>query len=590
MNIAILGNPNVGKSSVLSYLTGSMVFISNYPGTSVDIYKTEMKLAGKNFTVYDTQGIYSLFSDGEEQKAIKKLLENENIDLVLNIIDAANLERNLVLTLEIIEAGLPVIAVINQIDRARSLGLKIDAHRLGDILNIPVLCFSAASGEGLLELQDLLIRYADFNKSRKVKTEGKNISVIALDNTLGCGGTCSACAIPGESCATLADFKRAEKARTIAGMVTSQTDKKEQFWLSNLQEFIDHPLWGTFVLLLLAYLSFWVLLKFIHISEGPISLLLEPANDLIAQFIIDILPSGMLGIVLSKAVPEGLVIPFTIIMPAMLMVSFIMSVLEDTGLLPRYSVALERIGSFFGVSGQAVIPLALGFGCRTPAVLAARIMPDYAQRFIIIALLSIVIPCAATLGILASVISAFDASLLVIAASMLGALMVLGFGLSRLNPREEVFVYELPPLRIPVWANVWNKIKMRFAGFFTEILPLLLVMSIIIRTLIESGALEYFSRMEGFTRLLFGIPAEAFVAVLVTIFQRYLAPLVLLNLSLTPREATIAISMIALSLPCLPVMVMTIREIGIKGLLKILGLGLLTSFTVGAVLNLILPF
>lgn len=589
MYIAVLGNPNVGKSSVLNRLTGSMVFISNYPGTSVDIYEASMKLAGKNFTLYDTPGIYSLFSDGDEQKAVKELLENKDIGLVLDIVDAANLERNLVLTLEIIETGLPVIVVLNQIDRARSLGMKIDVQMLEKLLKVPIVPFSAATGEGLLELQNLILKQHDVTRNLRVRDEAKNISMVALDNTMGCAGQCTRCSIPEVKCATLAHFKRAEKARTIAGMVVYETAKKEKLILDRVQDIIDRPVVGTFLLLLFAYLAFLVLLKFINFSEGPISLVLEPVNKFLSDFILDILPPGMLGNILARAIPEGLIIPFTIIMPAMLMVSIIMSVIEDTGLLPRYSVALERVGSCFGVSGQAVIPLALGFGCRTPAVLATRIMPDYTQRFIIITLLSIVIPCAATLGILTSVISAFNASLLVIMLTMLTTLMALGLILSRLNPREEVFVYELPPLRIPLGKNVWNKIKMRFSGFFTEILPLLLVMSIIIRALIESGVLEYFKSLEGFTRFLFGIPAEAFVAVLVTIFQRYLAPLVLLNLNLTPREATIAISMIALSLPCLPVMVMTIREIGVKGLIKILMLGFFTSFTVGIMLNLILP-
>ena len=297
----------------------------------------------------------------------------------------------------------------------------------------------------------------------------------------------------------------------------------------------------------------------------------------------------MLNVILSQAIPEGLIIPFTIIMPAMLMVSLMMSILEDTGLLPRYSVALERVGSLFGVSGQAVIPLSLGFGCRTPAVVAARVLPTEAERFIIITLLSIVIPCAATLGILASVIVIFDASLVVIIITMISALIILSFILSRLNPGEEVFVHELPPLRIPLWFNVWHKVKMRFSGFFTEVLPLLLIMSIGIRAILESGVLSVFNSIEGFSRLLFGIPSEALIAVLVTIFQRYMAPLILLNLPLTPREATIAIAMITLSLPCLPVMVMTVREIGGKNLLKILGMGLATSCSVGIILNLILP-
>ncbi|HBQ25821.1 MAG TPA: hypothetical protein DD791_05460, partial [Syntrophomonas sp.] len=288
-------------------------------------------------------------------------------------------------------------------------------------------------------------------------------------------------------------------------------------------------------------------------------------------------------------IPEGLIVPFTIVMPAMLMVSIIMALLEDSGLLPRYSVAFARVGSLVGISGEAVIPLSLGFGCRTPAVVASRMITRERERFIVITILSIVIPCAATLGILTSVIATFHVSPAIIVATMLITLVVLGLILNHLLPQEKLFVCELPPLRIPTWGNLLNKVKIRFTGFFTEVLPLLLVMSIAVRALLESGVLEHLYALEGISRTLFGIPAEALVAVLVTIFQRYLAPLILLHMTLTPREATIAIAMISLSLPCLPAAVMIIREIGARGLLKILGMGFLTSFIVGIGLNMVLP-
>ncbi len=588
MQIAMIGNPNVGKSSALNRLTGSKLFISNYSGTSVELTEARVKISNRDIKIIDTPGIYSIYSHGEEQDIIRGLLEEESIDLVLNIIDATNLDRNLVLTLELLELNIPVVVVLNQIDRSRAMGITIDSQHLSQLLHCPVVTFSAISGEGLMELMDILEKgVLRFTKGIEAGIE----HIFHLDTAQPghCSGDCRNCSITAETCMNIADLQRAEKARTLSKMVSKEQAATEKVWLQRIKSIIDRPVIGTALLLLLAYLAFLFLLKFIELSEGPISSLLEPVNIMLEGFITGQLPPGLITTILAKAVPEGLIIPFTIIMPAMLMVSILMSVLEDTGLLPRYSVALERVGSFFGVSGQAVIPLSLGFGCRTPAVLATRIMPTEAQRFIIITLLSIVIPCAATLGILASVISTFQASLPVIVLTMLGTLMLLGFILSRLMPREDCFIYELPPLRIPMWTNVWNKIKMRFSGFFTEVLPLLLLMSIAIRALMESGLLDIFASMEEFTRLLFGIPAEALVAVLITIFQRYLAPLVLLNLSLSPREATIAISMIALSLPCLPVMVMTVREIGMKGLIKILAMGFATSFCVGIILNIILP-
>jgi len=588
MAVALIGNPNVGKSSVLNRLCGSSIFVSNYPGTSVEVTKTKFNVVNRDVDIYDTPGIYSLHSPGEEQRVVKEMLKSEDIELILNIVDATNLERNLVLTYELLELGIPVVVVVNQIDRARVMGIKIDPRKMRSLLHSPVILFSAVSGEGLVQLIRVL-ESGDFAAQIDKPGMGKKVAVdLSLSGRYGERG--KGYVIPTETSINEADLERAKKARDTAKFVTTQMKAGQKIWLERIQNILDHPVIGVVLLLFFAYLGFLLLLKSIELSEGPISTVLEPVNRFIGHLISEILPSGIVSSVLSKAVPEGLIIPFTIIMPAMLMVSLLMSILEDTGLLPRYSVALERAGSFFGVSGQAVIPLSLGFGCRTPAILATRIMPSEAERFIVITLLSIVIPCAATLGIMASVVSTFEAYLPVIVLTMLATLTILGFILSRIMPGESVFVYELPPLRLPMWSNVWSKVKVRFSGFFTEVLPLLLLMNIIIRALMESGLLNIFHDMENFTRFLFGIPAEAFVAVLITIFQRYLAPLVLLNLPLTPREATIAITMIALSLPCLPVMVMTVREIGLKGLIKVLIMAFSTSFAVGIILNCILPF
>ena len=590
MKLLLLGNPNVGKSSVINTLTGSKFFASNYPGTSTEIEKAQMMINEDEFEFYDTLGIYSLYSEREEAAVIRGLLEEKSYDLIINIVDATNLSRNLVLTYELLERGYPLLVLLNQVDRARELGIQINVPELARILQSSVIAFSATNNEGINEFRQYLEELSREKKSEKRKDHVKpEPQRIVLMEETGCSGNCGSCSIARETCSIDIDMQLAEKARKTATAVSSLAAPSTRNWLNRLQNFIDRPYIGTFALLLLAYLGLVLLTKFISFSEGPISALLEPLSEVLHNWILSIMPASFLTTVLAKAIPEGLVIPFTIIMPAMLMVSLLMAILEDTGLLPRYSVAMERFGQLFGLSGQAVIPLSLGFGCRTPAVMATRILPNDAQRFIVITLLSIVIPCAATVGVIVMISAKFQASLAVIVLTMLVVMTILGLLLSRLSPREEAFIYELPPLRVPAGKNVWSKIKLRFSGFFTEVLPLLLVMSIAIRALIESHLLEIFNAMESFTKMIFGIPAEAFVAVLITIFQRYLAPLVLLNLDLSAREATIALSMIALSLPCLPVMVVTVRELGFGSLVKILLMGFATSAFVGIALNIILP-
>ncbi len=589
MNIIAVGNPNAGKSAVLNRLTGSQIFVSNYAGTSVETVKTKMMIADREVQIFDTPGVYSIFSAADEARVVRELLAQET-DCILNIVDASNLERNLVLTHELLTLDKPLLVLLNQIDVVRSMGINIDIKLLSQRLGCPVIPFSAITGEGFLEFTKIMAENIGQRKhsSKETLVKKNKTYPISLYSDCNCSGNCLHCSQSTDQCMSEADLQRAGEARNTANLVMNRVSPRQKQRLDKIQRVFDRPVLGSFLLLTIAYLGFYTLLKFIQLSEGPINMLLTPVGVVIETFIENILPDGWVSSIFAQAIPEGLIIPFTIIMPAMLIVGLFMAILEDTGLLPRYSVALERVGSMFGLSGQGIIPLALGFGCRTPAIAASRIMPNQAQRFMVVTLLSIVIPCSATLGVLAAVISAFNASLPTIIGMMLMVFAILSAILSRFMPREE-FIYELPPLRIPLTSNVINKTRLRFAGFFTEVLPLLLVMNIGIRALMDSGALEYFRGLDSFSRLIFGIPAEALVAVFITIFQRYLAPLVLINLPLTSREATIAIAMIALSLPCLPAIVMTIRELGWKSLAKILVMGLTTSFTVGVILNLVLP-
>jgi len=574
MAIIFIGQPNTGKSVIFNFLTGAENIVSNYAGTSMEISKVITDWEGTKVSVFDTPGVYSLHTSDPAVEQVKKLLQEEKIDLIINVVDASRLEVNLGLTLELLEFSHPVVVALNQVDQAENLGLKIDSQALAGLLGCPVIETSTHNSQ---ELKAIINKY--------IAKGIAGIKQTALISCTACGnaGTCSNCTM-GEGI-----MERSQRARIIAEQVVNTANKKHYGWLEKMQTLIDAPFPGVLILLLVGYLGFVLLLKSIQLAEGPLTALLQPVNHYIAASIKSLLPPGLLSNILSLAVPEGLIVPFTIVMPAMLMVSIIMAFMEDSGLLPRYSVAFARLGSLVGISGEAVIPLSLGFGCRTPAVVASRMITRERERFIVITILSIVIPCAATLGILTSVIAAFHVSPVIIIVTMLTTLIVLGLILNRLLPQEKLFVCELPPLRIPTWGNLLNKVKIRFAGFFTEVLPLLLVMSIAVRALLESGVLEHLYALEGVSRALFGIPAEALVAVLVTIFQRYLAPLILLHMTLTSREATIAIAMISLSLPCLPAMVMIVREIGARGLLKILGMGFLTSFIVGISLNILLP-
>ncbi|MGI5912457.1 MAG: FeoB small GTPase domain-containing protein, partial [Syntrophomonadaceae bacterium] len=527
MVIVLIGQPNTGKSAVFNLMTNAESIVSNYAGTSMEISKAKICLKGMEITIYDTPGIYSLYTADPASKQVKELLNNQQIDLIINVIDASRLEQNLPLTLELQELPWPMIVTLNQIDQLADLGLEVDSQALASILNCPVVEFSIYNSSNWEELERVVeFSLSDTRNTDRLISPHIKQSPGCVNN--GCLG-CNACV---ETDCEGAMMRRVNKARNISQMTAAVITNKQSDWINKIQTLIDKPFPGIFILILLGYLCFILLLESIQWAEGPLTTLLQPFNNYIASIIRELIPVGSFQNILAQAIPEGLLIPFTIVMPAMLMVAVIMALLEDTGLLPRFSVAFARLGSIIGISGEAIIPLSLGLGCRTPAVVASRMVTREHERFIVITLLSIVIPCAATMGILASVISAFNVSPVVIIVTMLVTLISLGLILNRLLPQEKHFLCELPPLRIPRWNNLLSKIKIRSVGFFTEVLPLLLVMSIAVRALIESGVLENLHSLKVISHSLFGIPGEALVAVLITIFQRYLAPLILLHLPL----------------------------------------------------------
>lgn len=629
--VALVGQPNVGKSVVMNLLTGAGAFVSNYPGTTVEVTEAAMLTPFGKIKVIDTPGTYSLHSDTDEQKVTQRVLLEKDVDLVINVVDARALARNLYLTLQLLDLEIPMIVVLNQMDMAEELGMGIDSEKLGQILGVPVVPMIASRGTGLDHLRDEI----QTALTRRGETKGNHMTFSPrVDEDIfqlypglrkmveefqkkasgdrfscqGCFRGCAFCPARDEAHPALETcLERTERARAIASqIITQKREKRPESLRGKAEGLLDNPATGVPILLLISYLAYHLATWFMGLAEEVVTLLFDPVTAWLMN-LAGTFPQGSFLHIIISAVPEGLVLPFSVVMPAMVAIYFIMSILEDTGLLPRIAVAVDRLMSLFGLPGQSIVPLLLGFGCRAPAVLATRAMPDRKSRIVVSTMLAIVIPCAASLGIIAGLNTAFGANLGVIYGSMAIVFVILGLGLGRMmrygaklsaggstNPdgMDEPgtgLVMEIPPLRWPVLANVWAKGKMRLSGFFSHVLPILVVTSFAVRLLLDSGVLAALSRLDAFSLSVFGFPGEALLAVAVTVVQRYMAPMVLLNLTLTAREATIAGAMVALSMPCLPVSILIGKELGWKVLGKIMVLALSVSVGIGVVLNLVLP-
>jgi len=634
--IALVGQPNTGKSCLINHLTGAHAIVSNYPGTTVEITEGEFTYDHQRVRVIDTPGTYTLHSDSEEQRLTQKILLKENVDVIVNVLDATNLARNLYFTLQLLDLEIPMVLALNFTNKLGDLGIEIDFAKLSEILGIPVVPLNALNGVGIDKLKEAIFTKASLGKpihfcqtvekiiedltakidkieKEKTKHPPRTLAIHLLEHDIvdeellkfypelkslvkelqrkiEVGGDSHCLLCPARSLCqpnhishflNLTCQERYEKCHQIAKAVETRIHRANYNFLEKIEHLLDQPILGFPILLGLAYLSFLLILWGIRFIGSGIEFLLNPLINLLA------ISSDNIFI---TAIPEAILIPLTIVLPAMLCVYLLMAILEDTGLLSRFAVNLNRIMGVFGLQGQAIIPFILGFGCRVPGVLSTRILPTTRERFIASALVSIVIPCAAMLGIISGVVVKFGVNALILILVLLFSWILLGLFLNFiLSGAKEEIILEVPPLRLPLLKNVIYKTWFRMKDFFIRVLPLLLLAGIGIRILLETNVFESFTRLNFLTHPILGLSGETFAGILVVVIQRYLAPLFLLNLNLGVREATIACAMILVTFPCLPNSVILWRELGFKKFLAIFFLAGFLSLLVGVILNLVLP-
>lgn len=563
--VALVGQPNVGKSLLMNRLTGARAVVSNYPGTTVEI--TTGRLSGnKHVLIQDTPGTYSLKSGSPEQRVTQQLLDTGEFDLIVNVVDATNLARNLCLTLELLELRTPVVVALNQHDRLCALGMSIDSSKLARALGVPVLPVSAFTKRGLEPLVRSICEHTSMPA---------HPAPVAPSEVPG---------TPADE--AIATRHRRAYARELANfcMTRRRAPGVRQSGI------LDSAVAITIALAVVLYFAFLGMSIVLSVSEHTLSGALVPVQALLEAILAEILSDAPVASLLSRAIAEGLLVPFGTVMPAMISVYMLMAVLEDSGLLSRFSAALDSLTSLAGLPGQSVIPLALGLGCRSPAILAARVLPGMKERVIVITLLSITVPCAATIGIVGAVVDRFGASARIISLSVAVAFFALLLSAKMLIPgASEPFIVEVPPARMPSAENVVQKTWHRMSSFFSHVLPLLLLMNVAIRLLIDSGLLAMSAPAGGIASEIFGVRAEVLIGVLTTAIQRYLAPVFLLNLDLSPREATIACVMVCLSFPCAPVIALSQKEIGLWRTTFIFLLGAALPLSSALLLNALLP-
>ncbi|HUU42170.1 MAG TPA: ferrous iron transporter B, partial [Planctomycetota bacterium] len=554
--ILLMGNPNVGKSAVFSRLTGARVVVSNYPGTTVEFTEGRLRLDETTTArVVDVPGTYSLEPTNRAEEVAVEVIDKASV--IVNVLDATNLERNLNLTLALVATGKPVLCVLNMWDEATARGVEIDVAKLEEMLTVPVVTTCALSGEGMLQLRQRLAEARP--------------GTLRVDE--------------GEKWHRIGD---------IVDAVQHVTHRHPTFG-EKLSHLSVHPLWGPLFALAVLYASFEVV-RFI--GEGLIRWVFEPLfneawlpvmrrlsdflgpgaflHDLVIGHLVD----GKIDFQQSFGLlTSGLYIPIAAVLPYICAFYLVLSLLEDIGYLPRLGVLVDNVMHRLGLHGLSIVPMMLGLGCNVPGVLAARVLETRKERFIALTLLSICVPCMAQTAVIAGLLGPYGAlGFLPVFATLLVVGVVLGSILKRVVRGEtpEILI-DIPPYRMPYWKSLIKKLWMRVRAFLREAMPFVLLGVLFVNLMHTLGVLQMLGTLFGplVTRVL-GLPPGAVGALLVGFLRKDVAVGMLAPLGLNVRQLIVASLVLTMYFPCVAAFVMMFRELGWRDMLKASGIMLVT--------------
>ena len=568
MRILLMGNPNVGKSVVFSRLTGVRVIASNYPGTTVSYTRGYMKLGEDQAEVIDVPGTYTLEPTCEAEEVALRMLDSG--DVVVNVVNATNLERNLYLTLQLLERKVPVIVALNMWDDTRHQGINIDLNRLREILGVPVIPTVATTAEGIKELVE-------------------NLPKAVLQDT------------PARS--------RDERWAAVGSIIeqVQRVTHRHHTWLERLADASVRPFFGGAIALTVLVGAFLVV-RFI--GESLIGYVFDPlftnlwtpvltrlsellgGSGFFHDILIGKLIAGEVDFVQSFGLlSSGLYVPFAMVLPYIVSFYLVLGLLEDTGYLPRLAVLMDTIMHRVGLHGYAIIPTLLGFGCNVPAVLATRILESRRERFIAATLISIAVPCAALQAMIFGLVGERGWEYVAIVYGTLFAVwIVLGVILHQaVRGFTPELLIEIPPYRLPPWRAGLQKLWMRTYGFLVEAVPIILVAILVINVLHFLGIFEAIADFASpvVTGLL-GLPKEAVTALAIGFLRKDVAVGMLAPLALTAGQLVVGSVVLAMFFPCIATFVVLLRELGVVNMLKAAAIMIVAALIVGGLLNLVL--
>lgn len=566
MKILLIGNPNVGKSAIFSHLTGVSVTTSNYPGTTIQFTKGYFTFNEQKHEVIDVPGTYRLNPEAESEKVAVKMIEYG--DILVNVIDSTNLERNLNLTLQLMEFGKPMVIILNMWDDAKHKGIEIDAIKLEELLNIPVITTNGLTGEGLNALPE--------------KCMAAN-QIRLTEDTLS---------------------SKWEKIGNIVAEVQNLSHRHHTF-IEKLQDLSIHPFFGPPSALLMLVLSFKIIItageflveytaKLFDIVYTPFILWLSNilgGQGLIHALLIGEIDSSQINYEGAMGVlTTGVFVALGIVLPYIILFYLVFGFLEDLGYLPRVAIILDRLLHKIGLHGYSIIPMFLACGCNVPGILAIRNLETRRERFITAVITCTTIPCMAqTALIIKAVAKQGGVYLLLTFVTLLSTWAILGMFLKeKVKGTTPTLLLEVPPYRAPNIKIQFKKLWMRVKCFFKEAIPYVLGGILIIDLLHILGVIAWIGKLfSPIIKGVFGLPEDTVAALIIGVVRKDAAVALLEPIGLSSMQMVIAVVVLTLYFPCVATFTVLFKELGAKDSAKAVSLMFIVTILAGGGLNLL---
>jgi len=645
--IALAGNPNVGKSAIFNRLTGLSAITANYPGKTVELNIGVAKHKNHRIAIVDLPGTYGLDPVSEDQLVAKQALLFQNFAAVVVVVDATNLERNLYQVLQIIDLGVPVIIALNLVDCAARKGIAVDEHELEQILCVPVIPTVAITGAGLKHLLEEIVAVATrpptdpetktrFPYAYSELLDGLHQAVQEWDDLSATTrlppGFCSRL-IEGDTDIeaimqrTLAGRKIVELARTFRTAIELKENQSTHVIFARERQRVAHQIAQTATrsigmreeaAVLSRHYAVWpptaiplmfgvfiAAFAFMFFVGGFLSDLLGRfwtsfVSPILQLVVYSTLRNDVLAKILLWGLDGGVLAALSVGIPFVLTFYLVLALLEDTGYLGNVAYVTDSLMRRLGLHGRSIIPLIMGLGCNVPAIMATRVLTTRRERLLASTLITLT-PCSARIAVVLGAVAYFVGwqyalGIFLIDLAVIG---VIGKALKLILPGDSAgLIMEMFPFRVPSLGSILKKTWFRFRAFVFLAFPIVTVGSVLLGGLYELGILRLLTEISGpVMYAILGLPAVAGIALLLGILRKELTLQLLVALAvmqygasarsltafMSPAQLFVFALVVTLYFPCVATMSVLGRELGWKSTVAIMIGDITIALGIGAI-------